>query len=83
VYTGTSNKKQTIYTNPQLLTMPLPDFTMPYNVVTLTCTLLAFFFGCIFNLFTRKFYYGKQKKTLQTVIEKMKKLWERKREKQL
>jgi len=36
-----------------LLQSPAPDFSMPYNVITLTCTVLALFFGSIFNLVTR------------------------------
>ena len=33
-----------------LLQLPTPDFSMPYNVLTLTCTVLALFFGSVFNL---------------------------------
>jgi phosphatidylinositol glycan class T len=28
---------------------------MPYNVITLTCTVIALFFGSIFNLLIREF----------------------------
>lgn len=28
-----------------LLQCPTPDFSMPYNVITMTCTVLALFFG--------------------------------------
>jgi phosphatidylinositol glycan class T len=28
---------------------------MPYNVITMTCTILALYFGSLFNLFTRRF----------------------------
>ncbi|KAJ2707571.1 Subunit of the glycosylphosphatidylinositol transamidase complex-like protein [Coemansia spiralis] len=38
-----------------LATLPTPDFSMPYNVVSLTCTVLALFFGRVFNLLTRDF----------------------------
>ena len=34
--------------------VPLPDFSMPFNVLTLTSSIIAFFFGHTFNLFTRK-----------------------------
>ena len=37
-----------------LIDTPLPDFSMPYNVVTLTCTVVAFFFGSLFNLLVRR-----------------------------
>lgn len=41
-----------------LLTMPVPDFTMPYNVITLTSTLIVLFYGTFFNLSYRRFYTG-------------------------
>ncbi|KAI9591805.1 GPI transamidase component PIG-T [Syncephalis fuscata] len=44
-----------LYTTPFLLSSPLPDFSMPYNVITLTCTIIALFFGSMFNLLTRNF----------------------------
>jgi len=67
---GRGNKKQSIPTNhkqeqkqrirvssnPLLIPMPTPDFSMPYNVITLTCTLLALFFGSIFNTSIRSFH---------------------------
>ncbi|GEQ68135.1 hypothetical protein JCM33374_g1802 [Metschnikowia sp. JCM 33374] len=37
-----------------LLTLPTPDFSMPYNVIILTCTVMALAFGTIFNLLTKK-----------------------------
>nr|KAJ3419793.1 hypothetical protein HK105_006489 [Polyrhizophydium stewartii] len=42
-----------IYTESLLVRLPTPDFSMPYNVITLTCTLLALFFGSVFNMLTR------------------------------
>ena len=33
------------YADSVLLQSPMPDFSMPYNVITLTCTVLALFFG--------------------------------------
>ncbi|KAJ2425869.1 Subunit of the glycosylphosphatidylinositol transamidase complex-like protein [Coemansia sp. RSA 2531] len=43
------------YTELFLASLPTPDFSMPYNVITFTCTILALFFGRIFNLLTRDF----------------------------
>lgn len=37
-----------------LLTLPTPDFSMPYNVIILTCTVMALAFGSIYNLLTKK-----------------------------
>ncbi|KAJ3182170.1 hypothetical protein HDU85_003212 [Gaertneriomyces sp. JEL0708] len=42
-----------MYTTTLLVSLPTPDFSMPYNVITLTCTLMALFFGGLFNLLTR------------------------------
>ncbi|KAF0552024.1 Gpi16 subunit, GPI transamidase component [Gigaspora margarita] len=44
-----------IYTETLLVSLPTPDFSMPYNVITLTCTVIALFFGSMFNLITRSF----------------------------
>ncbi|CAG8451990.1 8749_t:CDS:10 [Cetraspora pellucida] len=44
-----------IYTETLLVSLPTPDFSMPYNVITLTCTVIALFFGSMFNLLTRSF----------------------------
>jgi phosphatidylinositol glycan class T len=38
-----------------LLPLPTPDFSMPYNVIILTSTVLALGFGSIFNLLIRRF----------------------------
>ncbi|KAK6454967.1 GPI transamidase component PIG-T [Scheffersomyces xylosifermentans] len=37
-----------------LLTLPTPDFSMPYNVIILTCTVMSLAFGTIFNLLIKK-----------------------------
>ncbi|KAF9448798.1 Gpi16 subunit, GPI transamidase component [Macrolepiota fuliginosa MF-IS2] len=44
-----------IYTSTLLVDVATPDFSMPYNVIIFTCSLVAFIFGSIFNLLTRKF----------------------------
>ncbi|KAJ8654354.1 hypothetical protein O0I10_009922 [Lichtheimia ornata] len=49
------NRTMRIYTDTLLVSLPTPDFSMPYNVITLTCTVIALFFGSIFNLLTRRF----------------------------
>ena len=38
-----------------LLPLPTPDFSMPYNVIILTSTVIAMGFGSIFNLIMRRF----------------------------
>ncbi|KAF2641082.1 GPI transamidase component GPI16 precursor [Massarina eburnea CBS 473.64] len=44
-----------IRTTPLLLPLPTPDFSMPYNVIILTSTVMALGFGNIFNLLVRRF----------------------------
>ena len=39
-----------IYTTSTLIFLPTPDFSMPYNVIILTSTIIAMFYGSIFNL---------------------------------
>ncbi|RKF83820.1 GPI transamidase component GPI16 [Golovinomyces cichoracearum] len=44
-----------IRTTSLLLPLPTPDFSMPYNVIILTSTVMALTFGFIFNLIVRRF----------------------------
>lgn len=44
-----------IRTTSLLLSLPTPDFSMPYNVIILTSTVIALAFGSIFNLLVRRF----------------------------
>lgn len=52
-----SRDKRGIYvrTTSLLLPLPTPDFSMPYNVIILTSTVMALGFGNIFNLLVRRF----------------------------
>lgn len=43
-----------LYTEPVLISMPTPDFSMPYNVVCLVSTVLSIAFGPIYNITTRR-----------------------------
>ena len=42
-----------VYTNTLLVDLAMPDFSMPYNVIIFTCTLVAGIFGTVFNTLTR------------------------------
>jgi phosphatidylinositol glycan class T len=44
----------TMYTSSLMIEMPYPDFSMPYNVITLTSTLMAFVGGTVLNMLSRK-----------------------------
>lgn len=57
-----------LYTEPLIIMMPTPDFSMPYNVICLVSTALSIAFGPIYNLTTRKVMntqmkHGKAQKT--------------------
>ncbi|KAK5702046.1 Subunit of the glycosylphosphatidylinositol transamidase complex-like protein [Elasticomyces elasticus] len=49
-----------IRTTSLLLPLPTPDFSMPYNVIILTSTVIALGFGSIFNLLTRRFVLAEE-----------------------
>ncbi|KAG7401860.1 hypothetical protein PHYBOEH_010323 [Phytophthora boehmeriae] len=44
----------TLFTEPLLVPLPTPDFSMPYNVITMTSTVVAFFVGTMLNALLRK-----------------------------
>ncbi len=60
-----------IHTETLLIILPTPDFSMPYNVICLACTVVAIAFGSIHNLTTRRFVIvdPKQKKGLLSKIK--------------
>lgn len=42
-----------LYTEKLLVLLPTPDFSMPYNVICLACTIVALAFGSFHNLSTK------------------------------
>ncbi len=44
-----------LHTETLLISLPTPDFSMPYNVICLACTVVAIAFGSVHNLTTRRF----------------------------
>jgi len=42
-----------VHTIATTVQLPLPDFSMPYNVACMTCTLLAMFMGSLLNVMFR------------------------------
>jgi GPI-anchor transamidase subunit T len=44
-----------VRTTSLLLPLPTPDFSMPYNVIIFTSTVMALGFGSIFNILVRRF----------------------------
>ncbi|XP_042321270.1 GPI transamidase component PIG-T isoform X2 [Sceloporus undulatus] len=65
-----------LYTEPLLVNLPTPDFSMPYNVICLTCTVVAVCYGSFYNLLTRTFQVeepnrGGLAKRLANIIRKI------------
>lgn len=63
-----------LHTETLLVTLPTPDFSMPYNVICLACTVVAIAFGSFHNLTTRRFVIkdpAKQKGFLTKLKEKV------------
>lgn len=60
------NHNYIMRTSTLLLTLATPDFSMPYNVITITSTLMAFSFGLIFNLLTKRVVTFEDSKKLVT-----------------
>jgi len=54
-----TTREQRLYTRNLLVDLPTPDFSMPYNVIIMSSTVIALFFGSVFNLLTRKFVWVK------------------------
>ncbi|POM59660.1 GPI transamidase component [Phytophthora palmivora] len=51
---GSPTFTTTLFTEPLLVPLPTPDFSMPYNVITMTSTVVAFFVGTMLNALLRK-----------------------------
>ncbi|RKP21285.1 Gpi16 subunit, GPI transamidase component [Rozella allomycis CSF55] len=58
-------------TNTLVLILPLPDFSMPFNVITFTSTLVALFFGSLFNIYTREWRVKKKKSLMEKIRDKL------------
>jgi GPI-anchor transamidase subunit T len=69
VITGLNeDQPQRIYTPALLIDLATPDFSMPYNVIIMTCTLVALIFGTIFNILVRKFTFVNLQDTLAELV---------------
>ena len=49
-----------IRTTSLMLPLPTPDFSMPYNVIILTSTVIALAFGTVYNMLVRRFVGGEE-----------------------
>ncbi len=50
---GGGHSARRVYTETLLLSLPTPDFSMPYNVICLACTVVALAFGPLHNITTK------------------------------
>merc|ERR1711957_325829 len=70
----------TLYSPSLLLIPPVPDMSMPFNVISLSCTLWAFVLGSLLNILVRRGTESvkreltgeKEKRPLDKVKEKLK-----------
>merc|ERR1712032_1053897 len=71
-----------IYTETLLVSLPTPDFSMPYNVICLACTVAALAFGPIHNITTKTLELvqpGEEEKgLLGKLLEKLRALFRKK-----
>ena len=61
-----------IYSEPLLIVVPTPDFSMPYNVICLTCTVIAIAFGTLFNISTRTFQVESKEEVSTSLKQRLK-----------
>ncbi|CAA22348.1 pig-T, Gpi16 [Schizosaccharomyces pombe] len=77
VFDENNTKLCSLRTAALLMFIPTPDFSMPYNVIIFTSTVIALTFGGIFNLLTRRFvpqqskFQNRQPSMLQRLKEKI------------
>lgn len=67
------SSRRHIYTSRLLLDVPTPDFSMPYNVIIMSSTVMAIFFGMMHGALTRRWGFvelesqaGKPEKPAET-----------------
>ena len=51
-----------LYLEPLLVSLPTSDFSIPYNVICLTCIVVVMYHGSSYNLFTRTFHIKEPRK---------------------
>lgn len=59
-----------IRTESLIITLPTPDFSMPYNVICLACTVVALAFGPLHNITTKQIAYKVPKES--NIVSKVK-----------
>lgn len=68
-----------IHTEALLINLPTPDFSMPYNVICLACTVVALAFGPLHNMTTKRLLLQKKEEAKKGLLTRLKeKLFKRK-----
>ena len=67
-----------LYTESLLVNLPTPDFSMPYNVICLTCTVVALAFGPLHNITTKTLTLVETKDAPTGVLDKVKSFFSKK-----
>ena len=65
---GAGEGVRRIYTQSVQVILPTPDFSMPYNVICLSGTVWALYFGNVFNVLVRR--YGQLRQGDQFVSDR-------------
>lgn len=70
-----------IHTEALLITLPTPDFSMPYNVICLACTVVALAFGPLHNMTTKRLILQKKEEGKKSLLQRLKEKLFKKKEK--
>lgn len=61
-----------IHTEALLINLPTPDFSMPYNVICLACTVVALAFGPLHNMTTKRLLLQKKDEASKSLLVRLK-----------
>lgn len=60
-----------IHTEALLINLPTPDFSMPYNVICLACTVVALAFGPLHNMTTKRLLLQKKDEAKKSFVRRL------------
>lgn len=60
-----------LHTEALIVSLPTPDFSMPYNVICLACTVVALAFGPIHSVATKMIIVGRQTSAPKNFVKKI------------
>ncbi|WWC71298.1 uncharacterized protein I206_105252 [Kwoniella pini CBS 10737] len=69
IFNSRRTGRKRIYTNRLLLDVPTPDFSMPYNVIIMSSTVMAVFFGLMQGALTRKWGWVELPSVAEKVVK--------------